>query len=260
MFEPGAISPGPSGLADWPRPFVFRAMHLDGRTFAAGYTFHFDLNLFDTTTSSVAYLVLTFAQVAREGLGPGRRKVELTRVVQLDGSGEAGAAVYQNGLMSEQSVAPLEFDLSAQPKPVSRLRMRFVTPTELKNGQQIVARPEFGILAARVRDRISTLRELYGDGALDIDFRAFGERASSVEMTRCEIEKVDVRRRSSRTGQVHSIGGFVGEAEYEGELAEFLPYLKVAQWTGVGRQTVWGKGVIEINPSSPSTDADTTGC
>src|ERR1700722_5582986 len=46
MFEPSATGPGPSGLADWPRPFVFRAMHLDGLTFASGSCFHFDLNLF----------------------------------------------------------------------------------------------------------------------------------------------------------------------------------------------------------------------
>jgi hypothetical protein len=45
-------------------------------------------------------------------------------------------------------------------------------------------------------------------------------------MTRCDIKRVDVTRRSSRTGQVHSIGGFVGEAEYEGDLAEFFPYLR----------------------------------
>ncbi|MGH9665558.1 MAG: hypothetical protein ACRD9L_14125, partial [Bryobacteraceae bacterium] len=32
LFEPSALSGGPSGLADWPRPFVFRATHLDGRT------------------------------------------------------------------------------------------------------------------------------------------------------------------------------------------------------------------------------------
>jgi hypothetical protein len=30
LFEP-AVSIGPSGLADPPRPFVFRAAHLDGR-------------------------------------------------------------------------------------------------------------------------------------------------------------------------------------------------------------------------------------
>ena len=121
-----------------------------------------------------------------------------------------------------------------------------VTPTELKSGQQIAATPDFAILAARARDRISTLRALYGDGPLEIDFRAFGERARAVRMTRCEIRNLDIRRRSSRTGQVHPIGGFIGEAEYEGDLAEFVPYLKAAKWTGVGRQTVWGKGEIEI--------------
>jgi hypothetical protein len=40
------------------------------------------------------------------------------------------------------------------------------------------------------------------------------------------------------------LGGFVGVAEYEGDLNEFFPYLEIARWTGVGRQTVWGKGEI----------------
>lgn len=66
-------------------------------------------------------------------------------------------------------------------------------------------------------------------------------------MTRCNIANVDIERRSTRTGQTHSIGGFIGEAEYEGDLREFLPFLKAAQWTGVGRQTVWGKGQIAIS-------------
>jgi hypothetical protein len=124
--------------------------------------------------------------------------------------------------------------------------VRFVTPTELKNDGKIVERPEFGILAARIRDRLSTLRELYDDGPIEIDFRGFGERAALVRMVRCEIEHVDVKRRSTRTGQVHSISGFIGEADYEGELTEFILYLRAARWTGVGRQTVWGKGEIRV--------------
>jgi CRISPR-associated endoribonuclease Cas6 len=248
MFEPSAIGEGPSGLADWPRPFVFRATHLDGLTVPTGAGFHFDLNLFDIKTPAVAYLVLTFAQLAREGLGPGRRKVELANVAQMDKEGCPSATIYENSSMTvRQNIPPLELDLAAGKEAVTRLRVRFVTPTELKSGQQIAPSPEFGILAARIRDRISTLRELYGDGPLDIDFRAFGERASLVRMTRCDVRDVDVSRRSSRTGQVHPIGGFVGEAEYEGDLAEFLPYLRVAKWTGVGRQTVWGKGETEVS-------------
>src|ERR1700744_5195628 len=46
IFEPVADTDGPSGLSDWPRPFVFRARHLDGATIGPGDAFHFDLNLF----------------------------------------------------------------------------------------------------------------------------------------------------------------------------------------------------------------------
>lgn len=126
--------------------------------------------------------------------------------------------------------------------PVERLRIRFLTPTELKGSDT----PEFAPLVARIRDRVSTLRALYGSGPLEIDFRGFGERAAVVRMTRCELQTVDQTRVSKGTGQRHSLGGFVGVAEYEGELAEFVPFLEVARWTGVGRQTVWGKGEIAV--------------
>ena len=130
--------------------------------------------------------------------------------------------------------------LCAPDQAVNRVRVRFLTPTELKGAE----RPEFGVLLARIRDRVSALRELYGEGPLAIDFKALGERASLVSMTRCELAPVDAERISRGTGQRHSLGGFTGVAEYEGELAEFLPYLEIARWTGVGRQTVWGKGEI----------------
>jgi hypothetical protein len=248
MFEPSALAGGPSGLADWPRPFVFRAARLDGHTAAAGETFWFDLNLFDMHSPAIAYLVLAFAQLAHEGLGPSRGRADLLEVAQLDESGECVARIYDGKqfLLSE-GPAPMTLDLAAGApgaERVGRVRVRFVTPTELKSGQQLAERPEFGVLAGRIRDRVSTLRELYDDGPLEIDFRGFGERAARVKMTRCEIGRVEVVRRSSRTGQVHPIGGFVGEAEYEGELGEFVPYLKAGKWVGVGRQTVWGKGEI----------------
>jgi hypothetical protein len=227
LFCPTATTPGPSGLADWPRPFVFRATHLDDQTFAPGESFHFDLNLFDTASPALAYLALTFTKLAREGLGAGRRKVELTSVTPR----------------------PITLDLSSQPEKISQLTVRFLTPTELKGGQQLAILPDFEILAARARDRISTLRELYGPGPVEIDFKAYANRAAQVQMTRCEIKRVKNQRHSTRTGQIHPLGGFVGEADYEGDLSGFVPYLKAAQWTGVGRQTSWGKGQIAVEVS-----------
>jgi len=251
LFEPTApMNTGPSGLADHPRPFVFRALHLDAQTFSPGQPFHFDLNLFDTDPTAIAHLILTFAQLARDGLGPHRSQVELTSVSKCNHLGDPALTIYENGVIQNQdNLPPLSLDLTpSTSEPISHLRVKFVTPTELKSGQQLAARPEFAILATRARDRISTLRELYSAvGPLPIDFRAFGDRAHLVRMTRCDIHDVDVQRRSSRTGQTHSIGGFIGEAEYEGDLREFVPYLHAAKWTGIGRQTVWGKGEIEVS-------------
>jgi hypothetical protein len=130
--------------------------------------------------------------------------------------------------------------------------VHFLTPTELKHQDTLAARPDFDVLFSRARDRISTLAALYGDGPLDIDFRGLGERAALVRMLDCRIRHVHTERRSSRTGQVHPIGGFIGAASYEGDLDEFLPFLRAVEWVGVGRQTVWGKGQIAVKAGSSS--------
>lgn len=246
-FEPSALGEGPSGFADWPRPFVFRASRLDGRTVHAGESFDFDLHLFDMRSPAAAYFVLTFAQLGREGLGPGRGRAVLSEVWQLTEDGAPAERLFDGESFTLREPSPLVLPLTPPPGPVGKLLVRFVSPTELKSGQQVTSRPEFGVLAGRVRDRLSKLKDLYDDGPLPLDFRRFGERAACVRMTRCDVGRVEVMRRSSRTGGVHPIGGFVGEAEYEGELEEFVPFLRAAKWTGVGRQTVWGKGDVELS-------------
>ena len=224
VFAPKALGAGPSGLADRPRPFVVRAAHLDGATIAAGMEFNFDLHLFDTGDSVRVSVMEAIERMAGKGFGATRARAALVTV--------------------EQDVVLV--DLNPAPESVQQLRVQFVTPTELKAGQKVVTRPEFAVLFARLRDRVSTLRALYGAGPLEIDFQAMAGRASCVRLTHCDLRWTQTERRSSRTGQTHPLGGFTGDAIYEGDLGEFLPYLRAAVWTGVGRQTVWGKGEIRF--------------
>lgn len=201
LFEPGSFGDGPSGLADWPRPYVFRAAHLDGRVIFSGDRFSVDLRLFQTgpaANASIAAFTASFAQLANEGLGRPRGRAEL---VSVTGSGP-----------DDFIVLSLEPDLSAP----TRIVVEFLTPTELKSEGRIVERPEFAVLFARVRDRVATLRALYGGGAPDADFQGLAARAAANRLERCNLRQVEVARRSSRTGQSHSLGGFVGEVEYSG--------------------------------------------
>jgi len=174
----------------------------------------------------VKMAIRAFGELAHEGLGPERGAADLVEVT------------------GDQ--APLSVSLDPAGHRVDRLTVRFETPTELKADGHSVSQPEFAILAARIRDRISMLRALYDEGPLKLDFREFTERAAQIRMTRCDIRHLNTSRRSSQTGQLHPLGGFVGEAEYSGDLTEFVPYLHAAGWTGVGRQTAWGKGVLRV--------------
>ncbi len=236
IFAPGRhLGPAPSGLADWPRPFVLRAPALDGMDAVAGDTFSFDLHLFDLRHSLLPYFQQAFAAWAASGIGPGRRRARLDRVesLGLDDRPNHGAAC----------IVPLDME----PDCADRVTIKFVTPTELKAGGQLIDRPEFGVLFARLRDRICTLSELYGQRPLEVDYRGMGIRAAGIQLIDCDITWQQASRTSRRTGQTHPLGGFTGQATYQGVLAEFLPWLRAGRWTGVGRQTVWGKGQICVS-------------
>ena len=238
LFQPGADGKGgPSGLADWPRPFVLRCAHLDGGTFPPGTPFFFDAHVFELRQPVLASFRAAFDNAAKAGLGLGRGRARLTSVEQLNLAGHPEPL---------EGAAPCSVSLDGPVTLVNAVTLRFATPTELKGGGRVTDRPEFTVLFGRIRDRIGNLRALYGRRALDVDFRVLGERAAHVRLVRCDLAWEYAVRKSSRTGLTHPLGGFTGEAEYHGELGEFLPWLRAAQWAGVGRQTVWGKGEVCI--------------
>lgn len=217
VFRPRQTT-GPSGLADPPRPFVLQADSLDGQTLDGG--FELGLNLFDASLEPE--FKSAFEKVAASGITAQRVKLRL------------------EGWTARRVV--IGFDDAAA---ASRVRVRFDTPVELK-GWDGVGLPPFGILVRRLRDRVSALRELYGPGPLEIDFRGFGERADGVSALGGRMHAVKGKRRSARTGMLHPLGGVTGWTEYVGKLGEFVPYLRAGAYAGVGRQTVWGRGKLGV--------------
>jgi hypothetical protein len=227
FFDAEAGHSSASGLADPPRPFILRSEKLGGRVFGPGESFLFDAHVF-----AVHEEFLDQFRGAFRTLAVGHGRAELDRIEQLDLNERphAGPCIIPlNGCEDRQTAI-----------------LHFVTPTELKAAGEVLREPQFDIVIKRLRDRISALRGLYGGGPLDIDFRELGRRAETVRLSRSEIEWRSAERRSARTGQVHPIGGFTGQAEYAGELGVFMPWLRAARWVGVGRQTVWGKGDVRV--------------
>lgn len=231
IFKPTSDT-GPSGLADSPRPFLIRTRHLDGLALESGQLFHVDLHLFTLAHQIADRFSEAFACFASVGLGSKRSRVSLESVTGPD------------------TVALPPHELQ---QGVTQVDVTFASPTELKHNGEVLEEPLFPVLWARASSRIGALCTLYGDGPLDIDFRHQLQRANEVRLRHHALRHVNKHRRSSRTGQVHPLGGFIGRVSYEGPLDSFLPYLEAASWTGIGRQTAWGKGEIIIRASASSS-------
>ncbi|MGH9792738.1 MAG: hypothetical protein ACRD5W_16145, partial [Candidatus Acidiferrales bacterium] len=257
VFEPSP-PPGADRLSknqDVPRPFVFRAPQTQQTRFARGQPFEFSLVLIGRALDFLPYFVLSFREVAAEGLGLNRAKCTLQRVDQLvpsaNGAGDAAhvpahvappfrapASAVNAPSPSIAGVAPpLSATADAAPRlggahsaltaapPLSeaecghliysaddqvfraaanltandwinarlrqlgaangcalvqRITIHFLTPTFLRADGEVVRRPEFHHIIKRLRDRINALCTFFGDGPLDLDFRALGQRAEKV--------------------------------------------------------------------------------
>lgn len=226
VFRPRAET-GPSGLKDRPRPFVLRASHLDGMELPAATPFEVGFNVFAEPA----------ADILRHALSQFGRGSRLLAALEFTG----------------WAVEAVHLDLSPRSSP-ERVRLRIRTPLELK-GWDGAGLPPFAVLAARLRDRLSALGAFYGGGAPALDYVGLAERSAEVRAVAGDVEARRVERRSTRTGQRHSLGGVTGWAEYRGGMDEFVPLIEAGYWTGVGRHTVWGQGWIEmVEPGAPSME------
>ncbi len=238
---------------DIPRPFVFQPPTGLESMARPGNALSFHLILIGKAHDYFPYFLVTFRELGDQGIGLGRGRYRIARVSLLNEDGKDVAEVYSghDNLVRPSPVRITYKDccrLVAEwfPAQNRRVTMRFLTPMLLKADGKIVTRPEFHHVIKRLRDRINALAHFYCDDSLEMDFKSFGDRAEAVRTLSCHVRWEDRDRRSWKTGQSHDMGGFVGEAMYEGDLEEFLPLLLLGQYTHVGKYAVWGNGRYQV--------------
>jgi hypothetical protein len=275
IFEPSP-PPGAERLSknqDIPRPFIFRPPHTTQTNFERDESFEFELVLIGRAFEYLPYFVLSFRELAEGGLGLNRARCKLDRVVAqtsiCDSQTRHSTLLYSSQDQLFHSVKPLDSadwiksridqltsdngrlttdntQLDSGLRSLTSVTLAFLSPTHLKSSGQAIREPEFHHIFKRLRDRLNALSTFFGEGPLDMDFRGFGERSEKIKKVRGHFEWLDRARTSTKTGQRHELSGFVGEATYEGDLEEFLPWLVMGELVHVGKHTPWGNGMYAI--------------
>jgi hypothetical protein len=198
---------GPSGYRDAPRPFVLRVRSL-------------------TLVELVFFELEPPWELFEQAFALAAKRVG-TRLVRLE------------------IASKLCLPVTGEPA-CGNLRLEFVTPIEVKDAGTVMGEPQFAPLIRRLAERVQALGTLYQRWPAEWDLRCAMEEAENVKLVNWDWARSEAVRRSSSNGHVHSIGGFTGWAEYVGPVGKFGPLLEIGSWTGVGRQTVWGKGEIRV--------------
>ncbi len=230
---------------DLPRPFVIKPP-LDGKTvYLEGEELIFELVLVGKALELFPYIIVSFNNLADRGIGVGRGAFKIRNIEVLDGTGKPRAVLAEGNSMVTFPDTHVRFQDVPWPAP-SRVHVIFHTPVLLKQNQQWT-RPAFGPFMKRLRDRLNALSCFYCDGALEMPFRSFGHEADEkVRVVSEDLQWIEENRFSKNHHLQHKLKGWVGAVVYEGQLADFWPFLWIGQYVHVGKSAAFGQGWYRI--------------
>ncbi len=233
---------------DIPRGYVLRVPFDHPRILSPGDVLRFSIVLVGRIASLVPYLVMALQQLGTDGIGKGRGKFQLDRVVQVSHySAEENRVLYdqKQGTTSSWPGQPQAMDLAISPPYTKAMRLEFITPTRVKSQGQLASTLPFGVVARTVVRRMSLLNEIYNRVPTRMDLKRLIELADTVETINSDLRWLDWERYSNRQSARMKFGGVIGAVTYRGEaLRVFQPWLRLSEVVHVGKNTTFGMGFI----------------
>src|SRR5205807_2405687 len=94
--------------------------------------------------------------------------------------------------------------------------------------------------------RLSNLTYFHCGQELRLDFKGIIDSAKQIETKDGQVQWRDWERYSARQDTKMKMGGFVGEAQYNGHVRDFVSLLKLGEVLHVGKATGFGLGKYRV--------------
>lgn len=230
-------------------PYILLAPPDELRTWEAGHEFSFELTLFGKAVRHAQACCDALRLVGRDGLGEARAKFTVHSVDHLSADGPVN--VWRDGLDTAW-ITPVDLFLEKPAQPCLQLTLDLQTPLRLKHENKLVRQPpDFSVLFSKLLARLNMLSQAQGNPSLvEGESKARLLRlADGVVLLRSDTRWVDWHRYSSSQKAAMQFGGLMGSLEYGGELAPFLPFLRMAEFTHMGGKSTFGLGKVSCQVS-----------
>jgi CRISPR-associated endoribonuclease Cas6 len=140
----------------------------------------------------------------------------------------------------------IKLSFNDRTKDTKQVKIKFLTPVRIKVNSRYTTDITFLTLIKSILRRLALLSLYYFDKKIEVDFGKILGEASLVKTKSSHIKWVDFERYSTRQKTRMKLGGVIGEVVYEGNIANFVPLLKIGELTHIGKNTTFGLGKYEV--------------
>ena len=232
-----------------PHPFIIEPPDSGVRVVEPGEPLEFGLTLIGRALEYIPYFIYAFMVLGEKGLGRGKAKFSLEDVRTQTSDGLLSIYQSENQSLKKPVPYPSPSVVNARSEAlgaVERLEIHFTTPARIKSDGHLNDEPEFHHLVRSLLRRLSSLSYFHCGRKLEADFKGLIERARKVERTSSDLRWHDWERYSSRQKQKMTLGGFVGKAEFRGDLKESPPMPAWGEILHIGKAASFGLGKYSV--------------
>ncbi|UOF90620.1 CRISPR system precrRNA processing endoribonuclease RAMP protein Cas6 [Fodinisporobacter ferrooxydans] len=240
------------GYEQVPRPYILEVPTDKQTIYEPGDLLSVNLLLFGKAIHYAPLFVSTFKELGEQGIGRGRKGYRLVHVENRD----MKMGNHRTMFLNEENVtfhSPIVLTgrdiwegAKSQAPEQGRLMVFFETPLRIKSQGIYSDNPSFPLLIRNILRRMTGLLQFHHDITPKWDIKNLILKSEQIQLVRKEVKWVDYDRYSARQDSKMKMGGIVGWAQYEGEVGEFLPWLRVAEIIHIGKNTVFDLGRTRV--------------
>jgi len=243
------------GMVKIPHPFVLEPPQEEKQAYEPDDNITFHLILIGHAMKHWPFFVYAFSELGQSGIGKHieskRGRCKLNTVESLPSlNAKKGEILYTHDsqeISGGYMPVGLTEVLRGRPEQLNEITLEFLTPTRIQEYGDLQQKLTFATLLKRLLQRISMLSYFHCGKRLDIDYRTLIEQAErEIEVASESLEWFALRRYSRRQEQSVSLGGFLGNITFEGNLQDYLPFIYLGEYLHVGKNTAFGLGKYRV--------------